>query len=165
MFFRNWAVSLHRIFQGMFLSRFLLLLRWESVTQNRDGDILSTSLLTEDFRVRAEILHLGTTGSWTTAAMLVEAAQLAVFLHANYCGVFPLYTFGCSDPSDLKQSACNSWQITTFQTLLNGTFTLTLYLKTFAVGVLKFYQVHNKYMWVNISSRYVANIPHVNKLS
>ena len=47
----------------------------------------------------------------------------------------------------------------------NGTFTLTLYLKTFAVGVLKFYQVHNKYMWVNISSRYVPNIPHVNKLS
>ena len=108
MFFRNWAVSLHRIFQGMFLSRFLLLLRWESVTQNRDGDILSTSLLTEDFIVRAEILHLGTTGSWTTAAMLVEAAQLAVFLHANYCGVFPLYTFGCSDPSDLKQSASHS---------------------------------------------------------
>ena len=45
----------------------------------------------------------------------------------------------------------------------NGTF--SLYLKTFAVGVLKFYQVHNKYMWVNISSRYVPNIPHVNKLS
>ena len=83
MFFRNWAVSLHRIFQGMFLSRFLLLLRWERVSHNRDAHILSPSLLSEDFRVRAEILHLGTTGSWTTAAMLVEAVQLAVFLHGN----------------------------------------------------------------------------------
>ena len=83
MFFRNWAVGLHCSFQGMFLLWFLLLLRRESVTHNRHAHILSPSLLSEDFRVRAEILHLGTTGSWTTAAMLVAAAQLAVFLHRH----------------------------------------------------------------------------------